>query len=86
MVLSVGGAKLKEMENLKALVYGRKLNNYQRSLAIQEFEKLQQNNKDANEFIIDIADLLKMDTDSAGYDDIQFSIDDFKDAISALVN
>ena len=32
------------MENLKALVYGRKLNNYQRSLAIQEFEKLQQSN------------------------------------------
>jgi len=47
-------------------------------------EKLKQQNKDANEFILDIANLLKMDADSVGLDDLQFSIDDFKDAISAL--
>ena len=74
------------MENLKALIYGRELTNYQRALAIQELEKLQNNSKEANQFIIDIADLLKMDTDGVGYDDIQFSIDDFKDAVSALAN
>ena len=77
---------LNKMENLKALVYGRNLTAYQRALAIQEFETLQKDNKDANEFIIDIANLLKMDTDSVGLDDITFSIDDFKDAISAEVN
>jgi len=31
-------------ENLKALVYGRKLNDYQRSLAISEFVRLIQSN------------------------------------------
>jgi len=70
------------MENLKALVHGRKLSLYQRSLAVDEFEKLLKSNKEANEFIIDIASLLKMDTDSVGYDGIQFSIDDFKDAVA----
>jgi hypothetical protein len=47
---------------------------------------LKKKNKEANEFIIDIADLLKMDTDGIGYDELQFTIDDFKDAISALAN
>ena len=72
------------MENLKALVYGRQLNNYQRGLAIQEFEKLQQSNKDANEFIIDIANLLKIETDGIGYDDLKLSLDDFQEAIKEL--
>jgi len=72
------------MENLKVLVYGRELTNYQRSLATQEFEKLQRTNREANQFIIDIAGLLEMDIDSVGHDDIQFSIDDFKQAIKYL--
>ncbi len=72
------------MENLKALIYGRNLTNYQRSLAIQEFENLIRSRKEGNEFIIDIADCLGMETDGIGYDGIQFTIDDFKDAISAL--
>ena len=33
------------MENLKALVYGRKLNDYQKVLAQSEFEKLEEENK-----------------------------------------
>ena len=40
-----------------------------------------QETKEANEFIIMIADLLKMDTDGVGFDDISFSIDDFETAI-----
>jgi len=72
------------MENLKVLVYGRELTNYQRSLATQEFEKLQRTSKEANQFIIDIAGLLGMDTDGVGYDGLEFSIDDFKEAIRAL--
>lgn len=42
-------------------------------------------NKEANEFIIDIANLLQMDTDGIGYDDLQYSIDDFKEAIRHYV-
>lgn len=48
-------------------------------------EKLKKSNKDANEFIIDIADLLKMETDGVGCDELQFTIDDFKDAIRETV-
>ncbi|MDH4127135.1 MAG: hypothetical protein OEV44_00165 [Spirochaetota bacterium] len=40
------------MENLKALVYGKELNDYQKALAVQEFEKLQQSKKNANESLI----------------------------------
>ena len=72
------------MENLRALVYGRELNNYQRKLAQKEFEKLEISWREANRFIIDIADKLRMDTDGVGYDGIQFSIDDFEEAIKAL--
>lgn len=42
------------------------------------------NNKEANEFIKDIANLLGMDADGIGYDEIQYSIDDFKEAIDKL--
>lgn len=31
---------MKELENLRALVYGKELNSYQKALAIQEFEQL----------------------------------------------
>jgi hypothetical protein len=74
------------MENLRALVYGRELNYYQRKLAQKEFEKLEISWREANRFIIDIADKLRMDTDSVGYDGIQFSIDDFEEAIKSVEN
>ncbi len=35
-----------ELANLKMMLTGRELNDYQRSLAIQELEKLEQQNKD----------------------------------------
>lgn len=73
------------MENLRALVYGRELNLYQRKLAQKEFEKLEVGYREANRFIIDIADKLRMDTDSVGLDGIQFSIDDFEMAIKEIV-
>ena len=72
------------MENLRALVYGKDLNLYQRKLAQQEFEKLETSWRGANRFIIDIAEELRMDTDSVGFDGISFSIDDFKMAIENI--
>jgi hypothetical protein len=42
---------------------------------------LKNKNKEANEFIIDIANLLNIVTDGLGYDGLQLTIDDFKDAI-----
>ena len=74
------------MVNLRALVYGKNLNHYQKSLALKEFEKLETSVKEANLFIIQIANLLKMDTDGVGFDGIQFSIDDFEEAIKAMEN
>ena len=52
----------------------------------EEFEKLEINWREANRFIIDIADKLRMDTDSVGYDGIKFSIDDFEEAIKAVAD
>ena len=72
------------MENLRALVYGVGLSHYQRKLAQKEFEALEIKGKEANRFILDIADLLRMDVDSVGFDGIQFTIDDFEMAIKAL--
>ena len=66
------------------LVHGRTLSIYQRSLAKQELDKLIQSTKDANQFILDIAVLLDIETDGVGFDEIQLSIDDFKDAIERL--
>jgi len=85
--LSVGNLKGKhKMENLRALVYGVGLSHYQRKLAQKEFEALEIKGKEANRFILDIADLLRMDVDSVGFDGIQFTIDDFEMAIKALAN
>lgn len=47
----------------------------------KEIEGLKTKKKEANRFIIDIAELLGMDVDGVGFDEIQFSIDDFKNAI-----
>ena len=41
-------------------------------------------NKEANEFIIDIAKALKMDTDGIGFDGLKFSIDDFKEGVNSV--
>ena len=40
--------------------------------------------KDANQFIIQIADLLGIDADGIGYDGLQLSIEDFQEAINKL--
>ena len=72
------------MENLKALVYGRKLNDYQKALAKSEFEKLEQRHKEANEFIKTVAEMMGIDTDSVGFDDVQLTLDDFSDVINKL--
>jgi len=40
--------------------------------------------KEANQFIIQIAELLGIDADGIGYDGLQLSIDDFKEAINKL--
>jgi len=38
--------------------------------------------KEANLFIIEIAKMLNMDTDGIGFDDLKFSLGDFKNAIN----
>ena len=45
----------------------------------KENEHLQAEVKKANEFILDVAEQLGMDTDGIGYDGLQLSIEDFKD-------
>ena len=40
--------------------------------------------KEANEFIIEIAKILNMDIDGIGYDGLQFSLDDFQNAIDEI--
>jgi len=49
-------------------------------------ELIQKKVNESNEFIIDIAKLLKMDTDGIGYDGLQFSIDDYQEGIDKLIN
>ena len=47
------------MENLRALVYGRKLNDYQKALAIKEFEKLESVDKKHQERIDELEKRIK---------------------------
>jgi hypothetical protein len=54
------------------------------SILSRENTNLRKSNKEANEFIKDIATLLGMDADGIGYDGLQYSIDDFKEAIDKL--
>ncbi len=42
--------------------------------------------KEANSFILDIAKILKIDTDGIGFDGLQLSIDDFKEAQKEVYN
>lgn len=49
-----------------------------------DYDNLIKRNKEANEFIKDIAELLGMDSDGLGFDELQLSIDDFKDAIEII--
>ena len=46
--------------------------------------KLVQKQKEANHFIIEIANLLGIETDGIGYDDLQLTIDDFQEAINSI--
>ena len=49
---------------------------------LEKRDELLEARKNANQFIIDIAELLGMDTDGIGFDGLQFSIDDFDEAIN----
>lgn len=58
------------------------ISNRLEKLAMQKIADLEHKNKEANEFIIEIAKMLKMETDGIGFDGIQFSLDDFQAALS----
>lgn len=47
-------------------------------------DELIKKNKETNMFIIEIAKLLDMDIDGVGFDDHQFTIEDFEEAINIL--
>ena len=51
--------------------------------AVRMLEESEKQRKQVNEFIIDIANMLNMDTDGIGYDGLILSIDDFQDAINS---
>lgn len=79
------------IENLRALVHQKKLTIYQQANAITEFQylgkhidQLEAERKEANQFIIQIAELLGIDADGIGFDGLTLSIDDFKEAIKKL--
>ena len=46
--------------------------------------ELEGKQREANQFIIEIAILLNIETDGIGYDDIQLTYDDFEKAINRL--
>ena len=47
-------------------------------------DQLEAERKEANQFIIQIAELLGIDADGIGFDGLTLSIDDFKEAINKL--
>jgi len=47
---------------------------------------LSEKRKEANDFIIQIAELLGMDTDGIGYDGLQWGIDDFEEALDNVLS
>ena len=51
---------------------------------LHNYNALKKRHKKQNEFIIDIAKLLNIDTDGVGYDEIQLTIDDIQTAIEKL--
>jgi len=50
----------------------------------KKIEELESKNEEANQFIIEIAKLLDINTDSVGYDGIKLCMDDFSYAIGIL--
>ena len=50
----------------------------------KELDKLKKENREANDFIIEIAKMLSIETDGLGYDGIQLSMDDFLNSINAI--
>jgi len=58
--------------------------NLYRKATDKYIDQLEDERKSANEFIIDIAKLLNIDADGIGFDGLQLSIDDFKEAINKL--
>ena len=46
--------------------------------------KLEEQNEEANEFITEIAKMLKIDIDGIGFDGIKLCLDDFSNAITIL--
>jgi len=72
------------MGNLEALIYGKKLNNYQLALALNEFEKIKKHIKQTNKFILNIAEILNIKLDDIKYDEIQWSLDNFQNIIKII--
>ncbi len=50
----------------------------------QELENLKKMHVEANEFIIETAKMLNIDTDGIGFDELTLSLDDFQDAINEI--
>ena len=48
-------------------------------------QKIADKMKEANQFILDIAKIFGIETDGVGYDGLQLSIDDFKEAAEKMV-
>ena len=70
------------MEGLRAQAYHM---SRKHADAVNEYiDQLEVERKEANQFIIQIAELLGIDTDGIGHDGLQLSIDDFKEAINQL--
>jgi len=64
--------------------YGKGINYSTKEVAYLMQSFADQQNKDANIFIKDIAVMLGMDTDGIRFDGLKFSIEDFEDAIKSL--
>jgi len=74
------------MENLKTLVHGDALNSKQLKLAQEELKHLEKSQKEANEFIKTLAEMVGIETDLIGFDEITLSLDDFEEALKELYN
>ena len=70
--------------NYKGKLYGKIAGKcFDTGKTSSDWDKLEERNKQANEFIIDIAKLLNID-ESVGFDGITLSIDDFEEAIKQI--
>ena len=59
------------------------INAYQADIN-KHIDQVEAENKDANQFIIQVADLLGINTDGIGFDELRLSIEDFEEAINKL--